>query len=141
MHKSFNEVFAQKLARKNQPVYEEMRSLAPYFLAVSGIYMAIMLALAVAARDYTLPVGALYGIIVAVLNFLMLGKSAQNAVRKSEKQANTYMSGMYCLRYLGLFAMLTIGALAPFISLIAAAIPLFFTRIAIMIRTFMGKEE
>ena len=141
MQKSFNEVLSEKLARKNQPVYEEMRSLAPYFLTVSGIYMAIMLVIAVAARDYTLPVGALYGIIVAVLNFLMLGKSAQNAVRKSEKQANTYMSGMYCLRYLGLFAMLTIGALAPFISLIAAVIPLFFTRIAIMIRTFMGKEE
>lgn len=141
MDKSFNEVLMEKLAKKNQPVYLEMRSLAPYFLGVSGIYMAIMLVLAVALRDYTLPIGGVYGIIVAVLNFLMLGKCAQNAVRKTEKKANTYMSGMYCLRYLGLFVLLTIGALAPFISLIAAAIPLFFTRIAIMIRTFMGKEE
>lgn len=131
----------EKLAKKNQPVYMEMRSLAPYFLMISGIYMAVMIVLGFAMRDYTLPVGGLYGIIVAVLNFLMLGKSAQKAVRKTEKQANVYMSGMYCLRYLGLFAMLTIGALAPFISLIAAAIPLFFTRIAIMIRTFIRKED
>lgn len=131
----------EKLVKKEQPVYQEMRSLAPYFLAVSGIYMAIMSVLAFALHDYTLPVGALYGIVVAVLNFLMLGKCAQKAVRKTEKQANVYMSGMYCLRYLGLFAMLTIGALAPFISLISAAIPLFFTRIAIMVRTFIRKED
>ena len=131
----------EKLSKKNQPVYLEMRSLAPYFLMVSGIYMAVMIVLSFALRDYTLPVGGLYGIIVAVLNFLMLGKCAQKAVRKTEKQANVYMSGMYCLRYLGLFGLLTIGALAPFISLIAAAIPLFFTRIAIMVRTFIRKED
>lgn len=127
--------------KKDQPVYQEMRSLAPYFLPVSGIYMAITAVLAVALRDYTLPLGGLYGIIVAVLNFLMLGKSAQNAVRKTEKQANVYMSGMYCLRYLGLFVMLTIGALAPFINLITAVIPLFFTRISIMIRELRRKED
>lgn len=130
-----------KPVKDQQPVYQEMRSLAPYFLMISGIYMAVTIVSAFALRDYTLPLGGLYGIIVAVLNFLMLGKSAQNAVRKTEKQANVYMSGMYCLRYLGLFAMLTIGALAPFINLITAVIPLFFTRIAIMIRELLRKEE
>lgn len=131
----------EKLMKKDQPVYQEMRSLAPYFLVLSGIYMAVMLVLCFALGDYTLPIGGMYGIIVAALNFLMLGKCAQKAVRKTEKQANIYMSTMYCIRYLGLFGMLTIGALAPFISLIAAAVPLFFTRLAIMIRTFKEKEE
>lgn len=130
-----------KPSKNEQPVYLEMRSLAPYFLVICGIYMAVLIVLSFVQRDYTLPIGGLYGIIVAVLNFLMLGKCAQKAVRKTEKQANVYMSGMYCLRYLGLFAMLTIGALAPFISLIAAVVPLFFTRIAIMIRTFIQKED
>lgn len=130
-----------KSNKKDQPVYQEMRSLAPYFLLISGVYMAVTVVLAFALRDYTLPLGGLYGIIVTALNFLMLGKSAQNAVRKTEKQANVYMSGMYCLRYLGLFAMLTIGALAPFINLIAAVIPLFFTRISIMIRELRRKED
>lgn len=130
-----------KPVKKEQPVYQEMRSLAPYFLIVSGIYMVLMTALGIGLRDYTLPVGGIYGIVVAVLNFLMLGKCAQKAVRKTEKQAVTYMSGMYCLRYLGLFAMLTIGALVPFISLITAVIPLFFTKIAILIRAFKEKED
>lgn len=141
MRKSFNEVLMEKLMKKQQPVYQEMRSLAPYFLIISGIYMAVMIVLSLALRDHTLPIGGLYGIVIAVLNFLMLGKCAQKAIRKTEKQATTYMSGMYCLRYLGLFAMLTIGALAPFINLIAAAVPLFFTRIAIMIRAFKEKED
>lgn len=127
--------------KKEQPVYQEMRSLAPYFLIISGIYMAVTIVPAFLLHDITLPLGGLYGIVVAVLNFLMLGKCAQNAVRKTEKQANVYMSGMYCLRYLGLLVMLTLGALAPFISLITSLIPLFFTRIAIMIRELLRKEE
>ena len=127
--------------KKEEPVYQEMRSLAPYFLIISGIYMAVTIVLAFALRDYTLPLGGLYGMIAAVLNFLLLGKSAQNTVRKTEKQANVYMSGMYCLRYLGLFVMLTLGALAPFINLITSLIPLFFTKIAILIRELLRKEE
>ena len=127
--------------KSEQPVYREMRSLAPYFLIISGIYMAVMITIGIVRRDFTLPVGALYGVIVTVINFWALGKCAQKAVYKTEKKANTYMSGMYCLRYLGLFAMLTLGALAPFINLISSMIPLFFTRISIMIRTFKEKEE
>lgn len=127
--------------KSEQPVYREMRSLAPYFLIISGIYMAVTVILGFVLRDYTVPVGAVYGIIVTVLNFWTLGKSAQKAIYKTEKKANTYMSAMYCLRYLGLFAMLTLGALAPFINLISSVIPLFFTRISILIRTFIRKED
>lgn len=130
------------MSKKDQPVYEEMRSLSPYFLTLSGIYMAIMAALFFALGfDYTLLIGGAYGIVVTVLNFLALGKSAQTALRKSAKSAQNYMNLMYCLRYLGLFFLLTIGALAPFINLIAAVIPLFFTKIAITIRAFKEKEE
>lgn len=127
---------------QNQPVYEEMRSLAPYFLTIGGIYMAIMAVLFFALEfDYTLLIGGLYGIIIAVLNFFLLGKTAQTALRKSAKAAQNYMNIMYCVRYLGQFLLLTLGALAPFISLIAAAIPLFFPRIAITIRAIKAKEE
>lgn len=129
--------------KKNEPIYQEMRSLSPYFLIISGVYLCVTLVLCFALKfDYTLPVGAVYGTAVAALNFLLLGKTAQKALRKrSEKAANTYMSTMYAVRYLGLFAMLTLGALAPFISLITAIIPLFFPKLAIMIRTFIRKEE
>lgn len=129
--------------KKNEPIYKEIRSLSPFFLIISGIYMAVLAIIFFAAGyDYTLLVGGIYGILIAVLNFFTLGKTAQTAVKKaSAKSAQTYMSGMYCVRYLGLIALLTLGAIAPFISLITAIIPLFFPKFAILIRTFIRKEE
>lgn len=119
-----------------------MRSLAPYFLTIGGIYMAIMAVLFFALKfDYTLITGGVYGIVIAVLNFFALGKTAQAALKKSAKSAQTYMNLMYCLRFLGLFSLLTIGALAPFINLYASVIPLFFPKIAIVIRELRKKEE
>ena len=133
----------EAIMKKNEPIYEEIRSLSPFFLVISGIYMIVLAIIFFAAGyDYTLLVGGIYGIIIAALNFFTLGKTAQTAVKKSSaKSAQTYMSGMYCVRYLGLIALLTLGAIAPFISLITAIIPLFFPKFAILIRTFIRKEE
>ena len=67
--------------KKNEPIYEEIRSLSPFFLIISGIYMAVLTVIFFAAGyDYTLLVGGIYGIIIAALNFLILGKTAQAAV-------------------------------------------------------------
>lgn len=130
------------MAKKNRVIYSEIRSLAPYFLVMSGIYLAIMIILCFAfGGDYSLPIGAVYGIILSALNFLLLGISAQNALGKtSPKSAQTYMNITYCLRYLGLFGLLTVAALLPFTNLIAAAIPLFFVRIAITIREIKNER-
>lgn len=132
-----------RIMKKNEPVYAEMLSLSPYFLTLSGIYMAVTMVIFFAAGFvYSVPIGALYGIILTVANFWALGKTAQNSVQKSKKKANTYTSRMYAFRYLGLFLLLTIGAAAPFINLVASVIPLFFPRIAIMLREIKkGKEE
>lgn len=131
------------MSKKNQPIYAEIRSLSPYYLAMSGIYLAIVTILCFAlGGDYSLPIGGAYGIVLSALNFLLLGKSAQTALGKSSpKSAQTYMNIMYCARYLGLFGLLTAAALAPFINLIAAAIPLFFVRIAITIREIIKERS
>ena len=130
------------MARKNEPIYEEMRSLAPYYLTACGVYLAVMLALFFSlGHDYSLLIGAAYGCVLCAVNFLLLGKTAQSAVNRSAKSAQNYMNTMYCLRYLGLFLLLTLGALAPFINLIASVIPLFFPKILITIRAFKEKKE
>ena len=94
--------------KKNQPIYEEMRSLSPYYLTMSGVYLTIAAVLCFAfGGDYSLPIGAMYGIILSALNFFLMGKSAQAALQKSSsKSAQTYMNVMYCVRYLGLFGLL-----------------------------------
>lgn len=128
--------------KKDEIVYDEMRSLSPYYLTLSGIYLVIVTIVCCAlGGDFSLPIGAVYGIVLGVLNFLLMGKSAQAAVTKqTSKSAQTYMNLMYCLRYLGLFALLTVAALVPFINLIASVIPLFFVRIAIMIRELIKER-
>ncbi len=128
--------------KKDQIIYDEMRSLSPYYLTLSGIYLAIVTIVCCAlGGNYSLPIGAVYGIVLGALNFFLLGRAAQAAITKqTSKSAQTYMNIMYCLRYLGLFALLTVAALVPFINLIAAVIPLFFVRIAITIREIIKER-
>lgn len=128
--------------KKDQIIYDEMRSLSPYYLTLSGIYLAIVTIVCCAlGGDYSFPIGAVYGIVLGALNFFLLGRAAQAAITKqTSKSAQTYMNIMYCLRYLGLFALLTVAALVPFINLIAAVIPLFFVRIAITIREIIKER-
>lgn len=137
-----NGEYEMTMPKKNQPICEEMRTLAPYFLAMSGIYLVIATVLCFAfGGDYTLPAGGIFGIVLSALNFFLLGKSAQTALCKSSpKSAQTYMNIMYCLRYLGLFGLLTVAALVPFLNLIAAVIPLFFVRIAITVREIIKER-
>lgn len=126
---------------KQEPIIQEMRSLLPYYLAVAGVYMAVILALFFALGfDYTLILGAIWGNLVCVANFYLLGKTAQAAVRKSPKAAQTYMNTMYCLRYLGIFAAMTLAAVLSVFNLIAAVVPLLFPKIVITIRAIREKD-
>ncbi|MGN0649527.1 MAG: ATP synthase subunit I [Oscillospiraceae bacterium] len=124
-------------------VTEEMQALAPYFLAISGVYAAVLIVLFFAAGyDWTLFTGWLWGTAVCVGNFYLLGRTAQNAVRRRDaKSAQTYMNSMYCLRYLGIFAALVGAALIPWINLMTAILPIFFPRIAITIRAIKEKGQ
>lgn len=128
-------------SKKQDIITREMRSLLPYFLVVNGIFFAIIIILFFAmGYDYSLILGGIYGNVFCVLNFWLLGITAQIAVKKSAKQAQTYMNSMYCLRYLGLFLVMTIAAILPFINIITAVIPLLFPKIVITIRTIREKQ-
>ena len=110
------------MAKKNDITVSEMRALLPWFLAVNAVYFALLL-------------GGVWGHLVCVGNFFLMGKSAEKALRRgSGKSAQTYMNTMYCMRYLGLFLAMTVAAFVPFIDLICAAVPLFFPKIIITLR-------
>ncbi len=129
-------------SKKKDIITQEMHSLLPYYLAVNGVFFAVIIVLFFAmGYDYTLILGGIYGNVFCVLNFWLLGVTAQIAVRKSPKSAQTYMNFMYCLRYLGLFFVMTAAALLPFINLLTALIPLLFPKIVITIRAFREKQQ
>lgn len=125
------------MAKKNDVTAAEMRSMLPWFLALNGVYFALLIVLFFAfGFDYSLLIGGVWGNIVSVLNFWLLGKTAEKAVRRSNaKSAQSYMNTMYCIRYLGLFLLMTAAAVLSFVNIAAAAVPLFFPRIIITIKT------
>lgn len=129
-------------AKRKRIVLQEMRSLLPYYLAVNAVYFAVLIVLFFALKfDYTLLTGGVYGNAVCVLNFWLLGVTAEIAVRKTPKAAQTYMNAMYCVRYLGLFAMMSAAALLPWLNLFTAIVPLLFPKLVITFRAIRKKSE
>lgn len=125
------------MSKKTNVINDELRSMLPWLLALNGVYFALLLVLFFAGGfDYSLFLGGIWGNLVGVGNFWLLGKSAESAVRRRDaKSARTYMNTMYCIRYLGIFLAMTAAAILPFISVITAAVPLFFPRIVITLKT------
>ena len=125
------------MSKKTNVTNAELRSMLPWLLALNGVYFALLAVLFFAGGfDHTLLLGGVWGNLVGVGNFWLLGKSAESALRRRDpKSARTYMNTMYCIRYLGIFLAMTAAAVLPFISVITAAVPLFFPRIAITLKT------
>lgn len=124
------------MSKKTNVINDELRSMLPWLLALNGVYFALLLVLFFAGGfDYSLLLGGIWGNLVGVGNFWLLGKSAESAVRRRDaKSARTYMNTMYCIRYLGIFLAMTAAAILSFISVITAAVPLFFPQIVITLK-------
>ncbi len=89
--------------------------------------------------DYTVLFGNLLSGLVAVLNFLLLGITVQNAVGKEEKQIRDEIRLSHLLRMFLIAAGLIVGIVLPCFNLIAAILPYAFPRIAIAFRPLFTK--
>lgn len=130
-------------AGKSRITTDEMRGMLPWFLAVNAVYFAVLIVLFFAfGFDYTLLVGGVWGNIAGVGNFWLMGITAEKAVRRRDpKAAQSYMNTMYCIRYLGLFLVMTAAAVLPFVNVVTAAVPLFFPRIIITIKALWEERS
>ena len=122
-------------AKRYSVTRQELRAMLPWLLAINVAYFAVLTALFFASGlDYSLLLGGVWGNIAGVGNFWLMGVTAENALRRGSKSAQRYMNTLYCVRYLGLFLVMTAAGLLPFIDLITAAVPLFFPRIIITVK-------
>lgn len=130
-------------AGKSRITTDEMRGMLPWFLAVNAVYFAVLIVLFFAfGFDYTLLVGGVWGNIAGVGNFWLMGITAEKAVRRRDpKAAQSYMNTVYCIRYLGLFLVMTAAAVLPFVNVVTAAVPLFFPRIIITIKALWEERS
>ena len=88
--------------------------------------------------DFAVLWGNLLSGVAVVVNFFLMGLTIQKALEKEEKDARNFMKLSQTYRFLFLVAVVAIGA--GFFSLWAAIIPVFFPRVAILIRPLFDKK-
>lgn len=125
--------------KKIDPVIIKETKYIAYFVIILSIAMEAVF-LILRKWDITVLLGNLLSASAAVLNFLFMGITVQNAVMKDEKDARTAVKASQSLRTFFLFAVAAVGALAPIFNIWASLIPLLFPRIAIMFRPLFDKE-
>jgi len=111
-----------------------------YIASAVIILSMLMEAVFLIAGQWTLEVlwGNLLGGGAAILNFFLMGLTVQKAVDKDEKDAATMMKFSQTYRFLLMAAVAARDALVPIFNVFAVIIPLFFPRIAIALRPFVG---
>ena len=91
--------------------------------------------------DYTVPLGNLLGVIIAVLKFFLMGLTIQNSIGLSEKDASEKLKLSQKLRMLMVIALAAVGVGLSCFHSLAVVIPLFFPRIAIAFWPLLNKED
>lgn len=111
--------------------------------ALSVAMMAVFLALG--KFDGTVFLGALLGIVLAVLNFFLLGLAVQKATLQDDPEiAKKMIQLSYSRRLLMMGIGIIVGIIAPCFHWVAVVCPLIFSRITIFFMQvihFKGKGE
>lgn len=131
--------------RKLEPaVKQETRYIACWVAIFSALMQAVFLTFGVWELRFLLAnliTGA-----TAVVNFLLLGITVQNAVEKEEKDARNTIRASQTYRKLGQLLIVVIGYVALQVKdniplLIALVLPLLFPRVAIALRPLFQKPD
>ena len=123
----------------DKTVLRETGYIALWELIFSAVLQAVFLI--ISKWDFPVLWGNLLSGSIAVANFLLMGLTVQAAVDKEEKRAKLTMQLSQMLRTLMLFATAAVGVLLPVFNTWAVIIPLFFPRIAIMLRPMFSKKN
>ena len=123
----------------DETVRRETLYIAAWVLIFSLLMQAVFLC--IGYWDYTVLLGNLWTGLFAVLDFLLLGITVQKAVQKKEEDARTMIKASQSLRMVMKVAIAAIGAALPFMNIWSVLIPLFFPRIALMLRPLFNRKN
>ncbi len=114
-----------------------------YIAAVTGILSLFLQAGFLIARhwDHTVLLGNLLGAVTAAGNFFLMAITVQKAVTREKKPAADLMKFSQTMRLLMQVVVAVLGFVLPCFNGYAVIIPLFFPRIAVMIRPFLDKKK
>lgn len=91
--------------------------------------------------EYTVLLGNLLSLVASVLNFYFMGLTVQKAVEKDKSDAKKLMKSSSSVRTAVLFVIIAIGVALPWFNTVAVIVPVFFPRIAIMLRPFIKDKK
>ena len=116
----------------DRAVRRETRWIALWVLGLSVVMELVVFLLG----RWTWPVlwGNLFGGVMAVLNFFLMGLTVQRAVGREQKQIKNIVRSSQSLRLLMQGAVMVIAFLVGWLDPWATIIPLFFPRLAITLR-------
>ena len=116
----------------DRAVRRETRWIALWVLGLSVVMELVFFLLG----RWTWPVlwGNLFGGVMAVLNFFLMGLTVQRAVGREQKQIKNIVRSSQSLRLLMQGAVMVIAFLVGWLDPWATIIPLFFPRLAITLR-------
>lgn len=128
------------LFKKVDPVVlKETRYIAAAVLILSALMQAVFLILG--KWDAAVVLGNLYGAVIAVGNFFLMGLTVQKCLTLEPDDAKKRMKLSQQGRLLMLLVLCMIGAALPWFNTIALLVPQFFPRIGVTVRGLTLKGE
>ncbi|MBQ6884781.1 MAG: hypothetical protein IJN56_03485 [Clostridia bacterium] len=124
----------------DKTVIKETKYIASFVIIFSVLMQAVFLI--ISKWDYTVLLGNLWGIIIAVGNFFVMGLFVQKAVTQDAKDARQTVRASQSLRMVAIFVLAAVGLIifkqTP--TRVAIVLPLVFPRIAIMLRPIIYRN-
>jgi hypothetical protein len=127
------------MIKPNATVKNETRYIALFCVILSIIMQIVFILLG--KWTYKVILGNILSLIVAILNFFVMGLTVQKAVTLEESDARKLMRSSQNLRNAGIFIAVVIGVVAPCFNTVAVIVPVFFPRIAVSFRPLIKDKK
>ena len=135
----WREVFDSLFNKVEPVVLKETRFIAAVVLILSALMQAVFLV--IGQWDYTELLGNLWGVLLAVGNFFLMGLTVAKAVTLEPDEAKKKMQFSQQMRLLMLLVGCVIGAALPWFPTISVLVTQFFPRIGVTIRGLTIKDK
>lgn len=128
-------------------VRKELRFLAPWYLALSGLIWLI--SLLARGFDWAMPLGLLLGCVTSAGYFILMGQGLEEAVRRFrnpalEKKRKMFVLGRYLLRYGGVAVVLAVsflpGVRGVWLDPLGVLLPLLYPKAAYLLNAAFFKK-
>ena len=126
------------MIKANDTVKKETKYIAYFCIILSVLMQAVFVF--IKRWDYTVLLGNLLSLAIAILNFYIMGLTVQKAVTMEESDARKLVKSSQGFRNMGIFVAVAIGVVAPCFNTVAVIVPVFFPRLAICFRPFVKEK-